>query len=209
MFAPLLKRNTLEQTGFRLTEGAISYGNKTYLVSDILELRSFRSIRQTTHNVVGPTIQHDPAIAIVVTMQGGEVLSVVEQSTVFRASKRDRVEALQSAYDELCLKSLQQRVSRYMTTVNSQGYFQYGGWRFFPAEGYLQKLDGAQRVLVAETTFTRSYGCIELVPKSEGLAGRLLRKAKTEVGARAVTIDTLTDSDVFFGLLKHYFHIAW
>ena len=209
MIAPLFKKNTSEQTQFSLGSGGIQYCGKVHALADVLEVRSYRVIHQTRHIPVGVTVAHDPAMSFAITMRGGERLIVTEQSTWLYSSKSEEVNNLQTAYNEICQKTFEQRARRYTSTVESSGLFEYAGWRFFPLEGRISQTGKPESYVVGEMSFLRHYGYIELVRKTEGIAGKFLRKAKRELGGGALAIDTLTDTDVFFPLLNHYFQLRW
>ena len=44
MVAAFKKKNTLEQTGFALSDGGFTYCNKPYRFDDVIETRIFRSV---------------------------------------------------------------------------------------------------------------------------------------------------------------------
>lgn len=209
MIAPLFKKNTLEQTGFAVSDDGFSYKGRTYKLSDVAETRSYRVIHQTRHIPLGVTESHDPAFSFVLVMRDGEAVQVTEQSTLLSSSKQERVDQLQKSYDFICESTFQQRAQKYITQVEANGYFEYGAWRLSPSQQKIIDTTSGKGYSVSELQFLRSYGFIELVPSNEGLAAKMLRKSKQELSGKRYGIGTLSDGDVFFALLAHYFHLKW
>ena len=209
MVAPLFKKNTLEQTGFGVNDEGFSYKGREYRFEDVIETRSYRVIYQTRHIPVGFTENHNPAFSFILLMRDGEAVQVTEQSTLLSSSKQERINLLQSAYDLISERTFQQRAQKYTTQIESNGYFDYGKWRFSPPQQKIIDTDSGKGFSVSELQFLRSYGFIELVPTSEGLMAKALRKSKQEISGKRYGIGTLSDGDVFFALLAHYFHLKW
>jgi hypothetical protein len=209
MIAPLFQKNSLEQTQFELREVGFVYKGRSYTFDDVIETRSYRVTHQTHHVPAGFTSEHDPAIGVVLVLKDGERIQITEQSTLLSSSKQERVDRLQHAFDKVCAKTFKQRTQKYVNQVSAHGYFEYSGWRFTPAQRKLTEVATGRAHSVEQLSFMRRYGFIELVPTGEGLAAKLLRKSKTEWSGRLFGIETLTDTDVFFALLKHYFQLAW
>jgi len=208
MVAPFFKKNSLEQTKFALTSTGIQYHGKEYPFLDIVETKSYRVIHQTRHIPMGVTSQHDPAISFILVMRNGDQIQVSEKSTWTYSSKQEKVDLLQTAYDTICEKTFAQRAKKYVDQLESSGFFEYGGCKFFPSEGKII-VDGGRTYLVNETEFLLAYGYIEMVPKQENLGKKFFRKAKQELGVGRPSIRTLADLDVFFALLNHYFNLRW
>ena len=209
MIAPLFKKNTLEQTGFAVSDEGFSYKDRTYKLADVVETRSYRVIHQTRHIPIGVTESHDPAFSFVLVMRDGEAVQVTEQSTLLSSSKQERVDQLQKAYDSICEKTFQQRAQKYLSQLEAKGYFEYGSWRLSPSQQKIIDTTSGKGHSISELQFLRSYGFIELVPSSEGFVAKALRKSKQELSGRRYGIGTLSDGDVFFGLLAHYFQLKW
>lgn len=209
MIAPLFKKNTLEQTGFVVTEDGFLYRGRTYKLADVIETRSYRVIHQTRHIPVGVTVSHNPAFSFMLVMWDGEALQVTEQSTLLSSSNQARIDELQKSYDFICESTFQQRVQKYVKQVDENGYFEYADWRFSPNEKKIVDTASGKGYSVSELQFLRSYGFIELVPFNESLLAKTLRKSKQELSGKRFGIGTLSDGDVFFVLLAHYFNIKW
>ena len=209
MIAPLFKKNTLEQTGFAVDEEGFSYRGRTYSLAEIIETRSYRVIHQTRHIPLGVTTSHDPAFSFLLIMRDGEAIQVTEQSTLLSTSKQERVDQLQKAYDFISEKTFQQRANKYLNQIQSHGYFDYGAFRFSPIDKKIIEINSGKAKSISELEFLRSYGFIELVPKNESLAAKTLRRTKQEFSGKRYGISTLSDGDVFFALLAHYFRLQW
>lgn len=209
MIAPLFKKNTLEQTGFAVSDDSFSYKGRTYKLAEVAETRSYRVIHQTRHIPLGVTASHDPAFSFALIMRDGESVQVTEQSTLLSSSKQERVDQLQRSYDFICEKTFQQRAQKYLTQIETNGYFEYGAWRLSPRHQKIIDTTSGKGYAVSELQFLRSYGFIELVPSNESLVAKALRESKREFSGKRHGIGTLSDGDVFFAFLAHYFHLKW
>lgn len=209
MIVPLVKKNTLEQTGFAVSGDGFFYKGRTYKLSDIVETRSYRVIHQTRYIPLGVTESHDPGFSFVLVMRDGEAVQVTEQSTLLSSSKQERVTQLQKSYDFICENTFQQRAQKYLAQIETHGYFEYGPWRLSPGQQKIIDTTSGKGYSVADLQFLRCYGFIELVPTNEGLVAKALRKSKQELSGKRYGISTLSDGDVFFSLLAHYFHLKW
>lgn len=209
MIAPIFKKNTLEQTGFVVSDDGFSYKGRKYKLADVVETRSYRVIYQTRHIPLGVTESHDPAFSFVLVMRDGEAVQVTEQSTLLSSSTKERVDQLQKSYDFISEKTFQQRAEKYLAQISANGYFEYGAWRLSPSQQKVIDTTAGKGYSVSELQFLRSYGFIELVPSNEGLVAKALRKSKQELSGKRYGIGTLSDGDVFFALLAQYFHLKW
>ncbi len=208
MVAPLTRKNTIEQTGFKLTPGGFTYNGVRYDDADVVAIRSYR-ILYRTHVVLVGSQEHDPAISFVLTLRSGTEAQVTEQSTWTHSSSADRVNQLQADLDELCKRTFEQRVHKYTSQVQASGFYQYGVWRFFPQQQRFSDTSTGRTFALSEAKLLRHYGFIEVQERSEGLAAKLLRRTKEETLGGRYGIPTLEDGDVFFALLAHYFGLQW
>lgn len=209
MIAPIFKRNTLEQTGFAVGNDGFMFKGRKYKLDDVAETRSYRVIHQTLHVPMGVTERHDPAFSFILIMRDGETVQVTEQSTWLSSSKQERVDQLQQAFDFISQKTFQQRVRKYTAQVDAYGYFDYGKWRLTPSQQKIIDTDSGRDYAASDLQFLKGYGFIELVPTNEGLVAKTLRKSKQELIGKRYGIETLSDGDVFFALLAHYFRLQW
>jgi hypothetical protein len=208
MVAPLTRKNTIEQTGFSLTQIGFTYSGKHYTDADVLAIKSYRVIHRT-HCVMISKHDHDPAISFILVLKDGTEAQVTEQSTWTYNSNQDRVNKLQEALDEICKRTFNQRVRKYTSQVEATGFYQYGVWRFFPQQKRFSDTASGRTFSVGETKLLRHYGFIEVQDRSEALSAKLIRRAKEEMLGGRYGISTLEDGDVFFALLNHYFQIRW
>ena len=209
MVAPLLKKNTLEQTQFSLTDNGFTYLGQIYSFDEVAEVRSYRVIHQTRHVPFGGTTEHDPAMAILIAMKDGKQIKVTEQTTWTSSSKQNNIDRIQYAFNYICAKTKDQRMKKYITQIERHGHFEYGGWRFVPNEQILIDIKSGNTYKRGQMRFMKSYGFIAMEPVNEGLAAKIIRKSKQEFTGRQIGISTLSDTDVIFDLLRHYFRLAW
>lgn len=209
MIAPLFKKNTIEQTGFDVSDDGFSYKGRPYKLSDVEEIRSYRVMHQTRQIPMGASENHNPAISFIIKMRDGESIQVTEQSTLISSSNNKRVEHLQATIDYITKKTFGQRVAKYLAQIEGNGYFDYGTWRFSTSQRKIIDMTSGKGYLASELNFLRSYGFIEMVPKNESLVEKVLRKSKQEISGKRWGIGTLVDTDVFFSLLEHFFKLKW
>lgn len=203
MVAAFKKKNTLEQTGFALSDGGFTYCNKPYRFEDVIETRIFRSVLEHKVILVGSDYHH--SVSIMIGVKSGELLQVTEQPTWLSDSKLSSVEHVENIFSVISQKSWDSRVKKYTRQVSDAGYYEYNGWRFYPEQRKIQDLKNNKHYDLSSVNLLKSYGFVAIKEKNEGLGSKLF---KSLVGGQ-VGIGTLIDTDVFFGLLKHYFGISW
>lgn len=203
MVAAFKKKNTLEQTGFTLTDCGFMYSNKLYRFDDVIETRIFRSVLEHKVILVGSDYHH--SVSIMIGVKSGELLQVTEQPTWLSDSKLSSVEHVENLFLVISQKSWDNRVQKYIRQINDAGYYEYNGWRFYPNERKIQDIKNNRYYDLNSVSFTKSYGFIDVKQKHEGFGSKLI---KSLVGGQ-VSIGTLIDTDVFFALLQHFFGIRW
>lgn len=208
MAAPLRRRHTIEQTRFELLPDGVRYKDEAYSFSEVVSAWSYR-VSHRTHYVGVGTDEHDPGFSFVLTMEDGSHVQVTEQSTWTYTSKQERIDSLQAAFNEICARTFQKRAEKYVHQLERKGFFNYAGWRFSPTDQTIRNIESEDVFDTRETNFLRGYGFLELRPRSEGLADKFVRRAKLELTGRRKGIGTLTDPDVFYALLEHYFGLRW
>lgn len=196
------KKNTLEQTRFSLTEYGFLYAGLSYKFIDVLETRIYRQVLETKVLLVGS--EHDHSISIVFVMRTGEQVQITEQPTWLGNSKLGKVEKIQEIYNVVSEKSFQTRVEKFVRQVDSQGYFDYAGWRFVPSDHKIINLELRRAHSTKTSRLLRSYGFVAVQGEVDGFA----EKIKTRMSGSA-GFGTLQDTDVIFALLKHYFGLQW
>lgn len=203
MVAAFKKKNTLEQTGFALTDVGFRYCNELYRFEDVIETRIARSVLEHKVILVGSDYHH--SVSIVIGVKSGELLQVTEQPTWLSDSKLSSVEHVENLFSVISQKSWDNRLQKYTRQVKDVGYYEYNGWRFYPNQRKIQCLKDNKYYDLDSVNFLKSYGFIAVKEKNEGLGSKFL---KSLVGGQ-VGIGTLIDTDVFFALLKHFFAISW
>lgn len=207
MIAPLLPKNSLSQTGFQLREDSVHYRGLDHPLSNVESIVSAELIHRIRYIGVGNS--DDPQISFVLQMSGGEKVQVTEQTSWIKSSDPERVAQLRQMVLLIAEKTFKQRVRRYTDQVQRMGYFEYSGWRFFPGEGKVVDVGTGRAFLLANTDLLRHPWHLEVVPKGEGLGAKLLRRAKLETSGKIYGFGTISDTDVFFALLEHYFQLKW
>lgn len=203
MVAAFKKKNTLEQTGFSLTDDGFTHCNKFYRFDDVIETRIFRSVLEHKVILVGSDYHH--SVSIMIRVKSGELLQVTEQPTWLSNSKLSSVEHVESLFSVISQKSWDHRVQKYTRQVNDVGYYEYNRWRFYPNQRKIQYLENNKYYDLNSVNFLKSYGFIAVNEKNASLSSKLI---KNLVGGQ-VGIGTVIDTDVFFALLKHFFGISW
>lgn len=203
MVAAFKKKNTLEQTGFTLSDVGFMYCNKLYRFDDVIETRILRSVLEHKVILVGSDYHHSASIMI--GIKSGELLQVTEQPTRLSNNKLSSVEHVENLFSVISQKSWDNRVQKYTRQVNEVGYYEYNGWRFYPTQRKIQDIKNNKYYDLNSVNLLKSYGFIAVREKNEGLDSKLIRN----LFGGQVGIRTLIDTDVFFALLKHFFDINW
>jgi len=191
MVAPLKKKNTLSQTGFKLTDSGIFYKGIEYDFNQIAEASRHRHRLETKVLLVGSDYTH--SISILFKMFTGEQVQLTEQPTMFSSSKEENVE-----------KTFKNRVKKYLEQIDQRGFFEYSGWHFYPKQNEIINYSKGDKYKIEDIRMLKSYGFIEIKNKNEDLGQKLRHKIKGSIG-----INTVTNTDVFFALLKHCFNLEW
>jgi hypothetical protein len=200
---PFTKKNTLEQTGFKLTDNGFHYRGINYKLDDVKETRIYKIVSKVNTIGIGTT-NISYSISILFEMKTGEHVQLTEQPTWLSNSKIDKVEQIQNIFNIVSEKTFQNRVEKYLTQVYQQGYFEYAGWRYYPEQKKIIDMGNNRAYSTQTTKFLRSYDYITVVDESDGLSEKI--KAKLSGYAK---ISTLADTDVFYTLLKHFFSLEW
>lgn len=203
MAAPLRKKNTLDQTRFALTTTGIKYCEKFFSFKDVIETRVVRQVLEQRTVLVGSTF--DYSISIVMITKSGEMLQVTEQPTMFSDSKVSSVKYIEDLFEEISRKTWDTRMKKYINQVNEKGFFEYDNWRFYTNQKVIQDLKSDKVYPVETTDLLKQPLSISVREKNMGIGMKLM---KSFVG-KPQQISTMTDSDVFFFILRHYFGLEW
>ena len=203
MAAPLRKKNTLEQTGFALTDIGIKYRGKFYRFDEITETRVARHVLE--HKVVLVNSTYHYSISIVMILKSGEIIQVTEQPTWLSDSKLSSVQYIENQFSIISEKTWDIRVEKYTQQIKEKGYFDYNEWRFYPNQQVIQDTKKNKVYNLDSTELLKSPEYITVKEKNAGLGSKLMQSL---VGMPSIII-TRTDTDVFFTLLKHFFDLSW
>lgn len=203
MAAPLRKKNTLEQTGFALTDTGIKYRDKFYIFDEITETRVARHVLE--HKVVLVNSTYHYSISIVMILKSGEMIQVTEQPTWLSDSKLSSVQYIENQFSIISEKTWDIRVEKYTQQIREKGYFDYNGWLFYPNQKVIQDTKKNKVYNLDSIELLKSPEYITVKEKNVGLGSKLMQSL---VGKPSIII-TRTDTDVFFTLLKHFFDLSW
>ena len=190
---------------FRLEGDVIYWKEKSFPVSAIKHLFFKRVLTKQRVNLVKVGEAHSAHLTI--TMDGAEKINVsIDEATILMGWNRDKSHELKSIADiylYLAKVTFEKRISLYVKQVADQGYFEYGGCRFYPKKKIVFR---DKEFSLKDSSFLRSPGYVELRKKDFGL----MDKVKREVSFTKIPqFNTQTDSDVIFTLLDYYFGLRW
>ena len=203
MVAPLRKKNTIEQTGFKLTENGINYRNNFYDFNEVVEVAMLSSVLE--HKIIMVGSEYDYSISIVITLKSGEKLQVTEQSTWFSDSRTSIVQSISSSFSIISEKTWNARIQKYMKQVNDKGFFEYNEWCFYPSQKNIKNIQTNKVYELGSVNLLRHSRCILVKEKNISFISKLIQFFIR----KDPLIITITDTDVFFKLLHHYFNLNW
>jgi hypothetical protein len=185
-----------------LREDALVYQGQARPLSSIAHLR-FARMEVTTY-MVPVKLGTEGSVGLVIEFTNGDQLYFREKPGWVLTSSQHKIDGIIELYDHLARSTYEQRLNAYLQELEQRGYFDYSGHQFHAATRSIRVGD---RHLTSENTeFLRHYNYIELKPKQEGF----LRKAQMKVwGGKVQSVDVLTDTDVFFALLAHFYGLRW
>jgi len=198
----LRRKNTLEQTGFALTEGGFSYRGQAHRLEDVVETARLRQRLETRHLLVGSEFTH--SISVVFSMKTGEKVQLTEHPTLFFNSRAAHVERIDEIFNAVSERTFQGRLQKYLTQLQTQQFFEYSGWQFHPGTQTVVDSETKQMYSTRSAKFLRSFGFIEVREGPDGFGAAIDRTFGGRVG-----INTLRDTDVLFALLSKFFGLAW
>ena len=181
--------------------GGVSYKGRFLSFDDVVEVAIFRQRLELRTVLVGSDFKH--AISVLFGMRSGEQVRLTESPTAFSSGHPENVEKIQRIFDIVARESFQGRVRKYVAQLEAAGYYEYSGWRFYPAERKLISSKGRACPL-ADVTLLKSYGFIEVRLSAPTFLERVQISMSSPAG-----INTIKDTDVFYALLNHYFGLKW
>jgi hypothetical protein len=204
MLPALINKNSLEKTGFQLTPTGFVVRGGEYSFRDVVSVRSTRVVPGVSEAAA------KPAITLTVSTSDGHKVNVAERPTWTSSSRRNLVDYLEGAFEEICEQTFDHRAQRYVDQVARLGFFDYAGWRFFPSQRSVLDMRTGASFAVSRTEFRQQNDSLQLVDRDEGEFRQWLRLAKEALLRKpSHTINTSEDTDVFHALLSHYFHLRW
>jgi hypothetical protein len=204
MLPALINKNSLEKTGFQLTPTGFVVRGGEYSFRDVVSVRSTRIVPGVSEAAA------KPAITLTVSTSDGHKVNVAERPTWTSSSRRNLVDYLEGAFEEICEQTFDHRAQRYVDQVARLGFFDYAGWRFFPSQRSVLDMRTGASFAVSRTEFRQQNESLQLVDRDEGEFRQWLRLAKEALLRKpSHTINTSEDTDVFHALLSHYFHLRW
>ena len=198
MVSALSKKNTLEQTAFRLTDSGFIYRGKQYDFEDVIEASRFRQVLQTKVVMVGSDYTH--GISILFVMTSGDRIQLTEQPTWLSNSKIDKIEEIEKIFAIVSEKTFQNRAKKYLAQVEGNGFFEYAGWHFFPKERKILECEKNRAYPIDSIRLLKSYGFVQVVKKEESFGDKITKKLRRTVG-----INTIRNTDVFFCSFRAFF----
>jgi len=203
MVAAFRKKNTVEQTFFHFNENFFNYFSNQYLYEDINEIRIARSKFEL--RVIGVGSDYSYAIAIEIKMNNYEILKITEQPTFFSKEDQSKIKYIEDFIAIALKKSLRNRLKKYTDQVELNKYFSYSDWFFYVEDRVLFDKKNNKKYQINSINIFKHYGALEIKQKNNSFVNELLQNTF----GKPIVIDTLTDTDMFFTLLKHYFQISW
>lgn len=189
-------------TDLRLDGDILHYKETPYPFSEITHLR-FARTNLTTY-MVPVKLGTEGSAALIIEFTSGEQIKFVEKPGWFLTSEQSRIDGIVALYVHLSKATFQSRLNKYLSDADQRGYFVYSGYMFYLSRRVIV-LD-KREFSTENTNFMRANNYIELQPKNYGL----MHKLKREIWSTKIDgIDTLTDTDVIFVILEHFYGLRW
>lgn len=188
---------------FGLTETTFAWKNRTYSIDSICHITFFRSV--TTHKTNFVETGKTEKAILTLALDGGQNLnmSIDEQGMFWNKDLSKQIQSLAEFYGFLLHVTFDRRLQFYEDQIEERGYWVYDECYFYPGQKVVFR---GKEFPVRDSSFLRSYGCIEMRKKDFGV----LDKLKREVSLTKVPqFSTLTDTDVIFHLLKEHMGLSW
>lgn len=203
MVAAFTKKNTLEQTGFKLTAEGFVHRGINYKFDEVTETGIYRSVFEHKYVAMGMSTFHH-SVSILFVMKSGENVQITEQPTLLHDSTENKVEFIENAFNIISNRTFQNRSQKYVKQIEENGFFEYANWHFYPEQQKIIDVEKKRAYPIKTTKFLKQYGFISVVNQADGFGEKIIRKINGDRG-----ISTIRDTDVFFALLKHFFNLAW
>jgi hypothetical protein len=203
MVAPLKRKNTIEQNFFRFDDAFFYFSAKKYLYEDIEEIRFVRSRFEL--KTIGVGSDYSYSIAVEITINKNEKLKLIEQPTFFSSEKVENIKYIEEFLKNALSKSWENRIQKYIEQVQRNKFFTYANWNFYINDREFYDSQNNKKYSLNSVQLFKNYGTLVLKEKNESFASKF---ANVALG-KQIFIDTLTNTDVFYALLSHYYNLNW
>ena len=203
MVAPLKKKHTIEQNFFRFNDVCFNFSTNEFSYTEISEIRFVRSRFEL--KTIGVGSDYSYSIAVEITMNNNEKLKLIEQPTFFSNEKIENIKYIEEFLKNALSKSWDNRVKKYIEQVDRNKFFTYANWIFYINERELHDSQNRKKYSLNSVQLFKNYGSLVIKEKNESFATKF---AKITLG-KQIFIDTLTNTDVFYALLSHYYNLNW
>ena len=201
MVAALKKKHTVELTKFRFNDEGFNYQGNSYDYQNIDEIRVGRSVFELKTFMVGSSYSH--SIGIQLGMYDGESLKLIEQPTMFSNENLNTIAYLEKFLEKAYNYSWENRTEKYISQIKKKGYFSYSGWNIYVKEKMFRNISDGKEYFYQDFSTSRRYGVLLLEKREKSMMDKI---SKT-FGKKEIGIDTLTNSDVFFVILRDLMNI--
>lgn len=190
---------------FRLENDIIHWKDKQYPISRVTKLLYRRVVTEQRLNFVRVGESHEDGLAI--AMDDDYVITLsFDDATIFLGwtkNKEEDFKNLRELYTYLSKATLQKRIAYSIKQVEREGFFNWGGWKFFPKEKKIV-ISGHEFPLSEYTPIRRGSEISLQLKRKLTLKEKMKDFFKTEY-----LLDTSVNSDVIFTLLSHYMGLRW
>ena len=197
----LSNKYSLKKTGFELEDEGIKYRHRYYRFDDVVEIKAVRHTLEK--KFVGLGSDFHCSIAIAIYVQSGEELRVTEKQTLLSNANINIVQIIENQFTIISEKTRLNRLNKYVEQVENAGYYEYSGWNFYPQQQLIKNVKRDKSYNIDSVVLSRKPLYIEVKMRNTGAGLEMIKN----LGAKIEAIDTLTDTDIFFILLDHFFNI--
>ncbi len=202
----LFETEKANYNSFQLTQDGFNYKGSSYKFNCVAHL--FFSWKLTTQRLNFAKVGEAESAYLQIIMSDGKTikLSFNEAGWIiygWNSNKKNDIKNLVELHAVLSAKTFSARLVQYQEQITKDGYFSYDGCLFYPSEKIVFR---NKEFLVASGTFLKGTNYIEMRPKKYTIVNRILREVYL---MKVPRVNTQTDSDVIFYLLKRYFGVQW
>jgi hypothetical protein len=195
---------------FAVGSGGIAYGTRLWPFDEVDSIW-FQRVHTTQYIYWSKAAECDRAVMRVKLKDGSVIPLGFNESYFFigaNINKKEWIATLVRTYVELCKATFQVRMSKYEAQLEKYGFFLYDGARFTPSDRSV--VCKGKRFFVGQDRFLLSPGEIDFVHVTPSLFSRVARRIVEEtIPSVLPRVSTLSDTDVFFHLLRSRMSLAW